>query len=384
MPKIALAGFGMEGKAAYEWLKGKAEMEIFDEQVIADAPVPAHVGLTIPGEFAVVYKTPGISDSKLKLESPATRVTTLMDDVVAKVGARAVGITGTKGKSTVASLVHHILQKSGKKSILFGNIGIADMELVRGATPDTIFVLELSSYQCEHLSHSPHVGVLTNLYPEHLSHHGSFEAYKAAKMNLFAHQALGDVFIDGRTIAAVEPFETKLLGAHNQTNCTIAVAAVAAFGVAEAEAREAVQSFEPLPYRNEKVGEYRGVTFYDDALATIPEATLASIAALPQVDTIILGGEDRGISFDGIANALPLTRINTFIVFPDTGPKMVAKVAVDKVVHASSMEEAVRAAYEHTPEGGAVLLSPASPSFNMFKDYKDRSAQYREWIKKLA
>lgn len=391
--KIALAGFGLEGRATYEYFKGKAEIHIFDEKDVDMAGVDAilHKGLVIPADFTLVYKTPGIPTHKLVLQSPDTRISTLMDIVLEKVGARTIGVTGTKGKSTTASLIQHILCGAGKDAELFGNIGIADMHLLETDAPERLYVIELSSYQCEHLSHSPHVAVLTNFYPEHLSHHGTLDAYREAKLNLFVHQTFEDFYINssdltinsaGQEIAlqTTKPFETKLLGEHNQKNCAIATAAVALFGVSEVEAREHIKTFEPLSYRIENIGVYKGVTFYDDSLATIPQATLATIAALPKVDTIILGGEDRGIPFADFAKGLAKTSIETFIIFPDTGTKMVTDVKDRTVREVSSMEEAVREAFAHTPQGGVVLLSTASPSYNLFTDYKDRSLQYRKWI----
>jgi len=396
-PVIGIAGFGLEGKAAYEYFRGTAELHIFDEHDIDMSGIDAtfHKGLTIPGFVSILYKSPGIPTSKVVLESPQTRLSTLMDIVLEKARPRSIGVTGTKGKSTVASLIFHILKSSGRDAVLFGNIGVADMRLFEADGPERIYVLELSSYQCEHITRSPHVAVLTNLYPEHLNHHGSFEAYREAKLNIARFQTPEDVFINGSDIKTsfsgkmIEPssgnlFKTKLLGEHNQRNCALAVAAVAEYDVTEEEAREHIATFEPLPYRLERVGEFKGITFYDDSLATVPEATLASIKALPHVDTIILGGEDRGISFTKFADELEKTSTATFIVFPDTGPIMVTNVQDRTVVPVSSMEEAVKVAFQNTPQGGTVLLSNASPSFNLFKDYKDKSAQYREWIQKLA
>jgi UDP-N-acetylmuramoylalanine--D-glutamate ligase len=275
--------------------------------------------------------------------------------------------------------------------VLFGNIGIADARTLREDTTHTRYIIELSSYQCEHLTHSPRVAVITNFYPEHLSHHGSLSLYRNAKLNIARFQTKEDIFINGSELETafagriVHPdfrahFETALLGEHNQRNCAMALSALSAVGVPEHISRQYIKTFKPLPYRLEEVGTYRGVTFYDDSLATIPEATLASIGALPRVDTIILGGEDRGISFEAFADALPATGITTFITFPETGEKMVTRVTPESVVHVSSMEEAVRVAYDRTPKGGTVLLSNASPSFNLFKDYKDKSAQFREAI----
>jgi UDP-N-acetylmuramoyl-L-alanine---L-glutamate ligase len=396
MPKIAIAGFGMEGRALYEYLKGEGAVSIFSEERPHDLPEGASFteGLVIPADIDIVYKSPGIPSGKLMLASSATKVSTLMDLVLEKVGSRTIGITGTKGKSTTASLIQHLLASAGKDAVLFGNIGIADMDILASDTPDRIYVIELSSYQCEHLSHSPHVAVMTNFFPEHLSHHGSLDRYREAKLNIARFQGTDDLYIDGSDlrvsfagqVAKPEPasYETKLPGAHNQRNIALAVRAVQEFGVGEEAARAAVRTFEPLPYRLEPVGTHRGVAFYDDSLATVPEATLASIAALPRVDTLILGGQDRGIDFAPFAHELKKSAITTFIVFPETGPRMVAEVGERTVIPVADMESAVRAAYLNTPKDGTVLLSNASPSFNIFRDYRDKSAQYRRWIEELG
>ena len=396
-PIIAIAGFGLEGRALYEHFKGKADIHIFDEAEIEHEGLDAtiHQSLTIPADIDLVYKTPGIPTRKLILNSSHTHVTTYMDLVLEKVRGRAIGVTGTKGKSTVSSLIYHILTHAGHDAVLFGNIGIADGNLLKSDTSNKFWVFELSSYQCEYLTHSPHIAVLTNLYQEHLSHHGSMEKYVEAKLNIARFQTTSDIFVNGsdREIKFAgqvvrphmhEPFETKLLGEHNQKDCALALAAVQALGVTKEEAREHIKTFIPLEYRLEKLGEYDGITFYDDSLATIPEASMASVHALSGVYTIILGGEDRGISFDAFAHELAKTDIRTFIIFPDTGTKMVTQVRDRTVIPVTTMEEAIRAAYAHTPKGGIVLLSNASPSFNLFKDYKDKSAQYRRWITELG
>lgn len=396
-PVIGIAGFGIEGRAIYEYFRGKAELHIFDDADIDSTGLQAqvHKGCTIPASVDVLYKSPGIPTSAVSCVSSDTVVSTFMNLVLEKVGKRSVGVTGTKGKSTVTALIHHVLRKFGADAVLFGNIGIADAKTLREDTNDKFYVLELSSYQCEHLSYSPHVAVLTNFFPEHLSHHGSLANYRRAKLNIARFQTMHDVFINGSELETafagkrVVPdfsriFETKLIGAHNQRNCALAFSALLALGIPEDFILMHMKTFEPLPYRLEKVGTYAGITFFDDSLATIPEATLASLQALQTVDTLILGGQDRGISFDAIAKALPKTGVQTFIAFPDTGSKMTAHIDEARVVHVASMDEAIEVAYARTKQGGTVLLSNASPSFNLFKDYKDKSAQYRDSIRRLA
>ncbi|HEY4506413.1 MAG TPA: Mur ligase family protein [Candidatus Paceibacterota bacterium] len=401
MKKIAIMGFGVEGRATFEFLKnsggfGDDEIYVFDDDPDIQVPEGAvfHFGHIIPGDFDVVYKTPGMHPAKMVLESPKTKVTSLTNLFMANVKGKVIGVTGSKGKSTTASLIHHILLGAGKKSVLVGNIGTAALLKLSDDSLDTWYVYEMSSYQCELLYKSPHISVITNLHQEHLDHHGTLENYWNAKKKITEFQSEDDFLITpdnldietkANKVKVQSPavkYETKLLGDHNQLNIAMAITAVKCVGVSEEEAKEAVKSFEPLEYRLEKVGEFKGITFYDDSLATIPEATLFALSALPDVDTLILGGQDRGISLTGFPEALSKSQVETFITLPENGPRMVEGITGKSIFHANSMEEAVGLAYANAKK--AVLLSNASPSYNMFKDYKDKSAQYRHWIKFLV
>ena len=405
MQKIAIMGFGVEGRATFEFLAASSvalakeegdEIHVFDDNPDTQVPEGAnfHHGHVIPADFDVVYKTPGMHPAKMVLESPNTKVTSLTNLFMANVKGKVIGVTGSKGKSTTASLIHHILLGAGKKSVLVGNIGTAALMKLSEDSPETWYVYEMSSYQCELLYKSPHIAVITNLHEEHLDHHGSFENYWNAKKRITQSQSPGDwvVIPEGLEIETqakkvvvqkpTQKFATKLLGEHNQMNIALAVEAVKCAGVSEEVARKAIETFEPLEYRLERVGEHKGIIFFDDSLATIPEATLFALSALPDVDTLILGGQDRGISLAGFSEALAKSQVQTFITLPENGPRMVVGIMGKKIFDVNSMEEAVKTAYEHATK--AVLLSNASPSYNMFKDYKDKSAQYRKWIKELS
>jgi UDP-N-acetylmuramoylalanine--D-glutamate ligase len=452
--KIAIAGFGMEGQALYRHFRNTHQVHIFDQSersglkcrpkqtpsrqgLLADKScwptglVKFHRTLTIPADFPIVYKSPGIPTRSLKLQNPKTQISSLTNLFFEKAKGTIIGVTGTKGKSTTSSLIYHILKTAGYPVELIGNIGETGLKSLHKNSPEKIYVYELSSYQCEHLTRSPHIAIVTNLYPEHLSNHGSFEAYKKAKAKICAYQKRADYLIINSEIAA--QFKTpahkinlkgwgqpqrfsQLAGAHNQFNIQLAATAARLLKVPEATITKAVATFKPLPGRLEKVATRRGITFYDDALATIPEATWHAIQTLKNVNTIILGGQDRGLNFDNFARQLTQTSIKNFIYFPDTGPKMVKYLkpkmtprphagspskmspnpnvappsninsmpaaAPHHVYPAKDMRQAVQLAYKHTK--GICLLSTASPSFNMFKNYKDRSEQYLKWIKKLA
>lgn len=399
MRKIAIAGFGIEGRATYRFLKTRereVEIHIFDENPKISVPEGAilHTSLRIPGDMEVVYKAPGIPNKKLVRDNPETKISSLTNLFLATIQGKVIGITGTKGKSTTSSLIHQILLGGGYKSVLVGNIGIAAITKLDDDSPDTWYVYEMSSFQCELLDRSPHIAVITNLFNEHFDHHGSKESYWAAKKKITQFQNPEDFLVvsegieletRAKKIVVQKPdrkFETKLSGEHNQLNIALARTVGQILNIPEEKMDAVVADFNPLPVRLEKVGEFRGIAFYDDSLATIPEATLASIHALEVVHTLILGGFDRGISYEEFAKELAKTPVKNFIVFPDTGEKMVTRVRERNIKRVKTMEEAVKAAYAFG--AGICLLSNASPSFNLFKDYKDKSAQYRSWIEKLA
>ncbi len=420
LPQIAIAGFGQAGKALCEYFKQTHEVHVFDEVAPQSTSsrqfsknLTFHQTLTIPGTFSIVYKSPGIPLSKVKLASSKTRITSLTNLFFEKAKGTIIGITGTKGKSTVSSLIYHILKNADKDAKLIGNIGETGLKLLKSDHPKRYYIYELSSYQCELLTASPHIAVITNLYQDHLLHHGSIKKYHQAKAKITTFQKTNDhlfmsaqaqkVFKNLQTKAhkiilsdaPSQIFKTKLLGEHNQLNIAIAYEVATLLKIPNKKILASIASYKPLPGRLEKIATIkmstttasfrakpRSITFYEDALATIPEATWSAIQALPQINTIILGGQDRGIDFEIFAKQLATTDIKNFIIFPDTGKKMVKHLKDRQIFKAKNMEQAIRLAYQYTQ--GICLLSTASPSFNMFKNYQDRSDQYRYWIKTLS
>lgn len=391
---IALLGFGYEHKELADFLHTEYQVtiDVYDEQ---NVETPNFIRgtfqtLVLEDEYDLVVKTPGIPLSKVH-DIPQEKLTNAVDIFLHLTQGTVVGVTGTKGKSTICSIVHHILSKSGKKSHLVGNIGNSPFAHL----PDSkehVYVYEMSSYQCEQLTVGPHIAVLSNLFHDHISHHGSFQKYKEAKLKITTQQTTDDYFVTSPEFSSVTtdahkiiiednftPYETKLLGQHNQYNCEIAKEVVGLLGVSETDARTHIGSVRALPGRLERVATRQGIDFYDDALATVPEATLASIEALGDISVLIVGGEDRGIDFSVLNQYLKTSDIPYIIVFPDSGPKIVEGVSEDKLFTANSMQEAIELVYSFNTTG-ICLLSTASPSFSLFKNYKDRSEQYLYWI----
>ena len=276
-----------------------------------------------------------------------------------------------------------------------------------GATKETIFIIELSSHQLEDARYSPHVAVLLAIVPEHLDYYPNFGTYGRAKANIVRFQSAKDAVVFNPThelvAKLVEQGRSKKLATTskfdisdiplkgNRQNILAAVAVARYMGVPEEKITGAVKTFAPLPHRLEFVGEYRGIRFYNDSLATIPEATIHALDALGgDVATLIVGGHERNLDYSKLGAYIIRHAVQTLILFPVTGQKILKAMKLvrgtkETRTHAAdSMEEAVRLAYTHTPKGKICLLSPASASFNLFKNYEDRGEQFKTWVKNLG
>ncbi len=413
------------------------------EAIHADAHVRLHLGsdyLASFGQYDVIIKSPGIPPTLPAIQQAvdAGRLITSQTAIFfANCPATIVGVTGTKGKSTTVSLIRDVLLAGGREVYLVGNIGQPSLALLPHARAETIFVCELSSYQLEGLRQSPHIAVLLNIVPEHLDYHGSFARYLEAKQTITRYQSARDYLVynaasafprriaaetlaqrlpfsleerlargcfiagsdivccssEGQHEVVVEVKDVPLLGAFNLQNVLAAVAVGKLLGVATEAIAEGIRHFQPLEHRLELVGTYRGVTFYNAALATVPQATMAHLDALgPDVQTILLGGYDRQLDFSELGSRLTDSRIKTLILFPTTGQRIWEAVcrhqgdvsALPQAFFVQDMAEAVRLAYRHTAAGKICLHSPASPSFGLFRDYQERGNLFKHYVQQLG
>ena len=380
MDSALIFGYGKEGKATEQYLqKYYADIKIGIAEIHDGKETFRVVPRKFPRKsaaFDIAVKTPGIKKELVKI--PYTTATNIF---FSKVKGRhsIIGVTGSKGKSTTASLIFHILKVAGKKVELLGNIGKPMLEyLLHPVQKDTIFVLELSSYQLDDIKYSPDIAVITNLFPEHMDYHGSLEKYYAAKENIFKFQRAGEHLICNQKLG--KKYQSSLLGTHNQQNITSAVAAVKLLGVKESTIKKAIKTFKPLPHRLEKVGEYRGIAFYDDAISTTPESTMMAIKAIPKISTIFLGGQDRGYDFIQLEKTLKKYNIKNIVLFPDSGSKMLKNAKGLNILATASMEEAVQFAYKNSPKGTVCLLSCASPSYSLWKNFEEKGREFKKAV----
>ncbi len=397
MNSVLILGYAREGKTTEAWLKAnmpELRIGIADQETDQDYLEKQH-------DYDLVIKTAGLP-GRLITRQYTTATNIFFSLVPTK---NIIGITGSKGKSTTATLVHEMLTAAGHKARLLGNIGKPMLESLLGAPVDyeELCVIELSSYQLEDLDVSPHIAVATSLFPEHLDYHGSLALYYDAKKNISRFQKAEDVFIYSPEFPelvgwAAENRGTKIIpedlsfkienkslrGEHMKANVELAYSVAEHFGVTSAQAEAVVKSFIGLPHRLMHVGTFSEIEFYDDSISTTPESAIAAIKALQNVDTIILGGVDRGYDFSRLEKILREKNVRNIVLFPESGEHMLSSEDGFNVLHTSSLDEAVAFAYAHTEKGKSCVLSPAAPSYNLFKNFEERGETFIQALNKYG
>jgi UDP-N-acetylmuramoylalanine--D-glutamate ligase len=306
-------------------------------------------------------------------------------------GARIVAVTGTNGKTTTSELLGAMLGAP-----VAGNVGRALTEL-DGAVDEGWVVCEVSSFQLEDVHEfRPRVGVLLNLEPDHLDRHGTFEAYRAAKLRLFERQREDDVAVVPRGFQQVPgdalriefagdeplPAEPLILGAHNRENAAAATAAARAAGVSDAEIAQALRTFRGVPHRLEPVAELGGVRWVNDSKATNVAAALRALAAYNAPILLIAGGRAKGESFAPLAQAAKGHVRRAYLV--GEAADQIA-FALGEIPHEVSgdLHTAVRDAARTAEPGDVVLLSPACASYDQYADFEDRGDEFRRLVGEL-
>ena len=416
---VLLVGFGREGQSSYRYIRRyfpEKPLTVADKNPVSlDDPfvtlIEGELYLDTVNAFDVVFKSPGISFKTVDID-PHTEVTCQTDLFLRFADCRKIGISGSKGKTTTSTLCYRFLKAAGKDCRLIGNVGVPVFEALDELRPDTVCVIEMSSHQLEFTRCSPEVAVLTNLYEEHLEHYrGGFAGYAAAKSHIALYQKPTDLLIYnadqglevfphlsdtpsqkcGVSADDALPFPVDnehLAGVHNRQDILFARAATRRFGVTDADCAQVVRSFAGIEHRMEKVGMYRGITFYNDCIATIPHAVMCAVDALKKVDTLIIGGMDRGLDYSGFVADLQKSTVRNIIGLPDTGHAIAAvlraKDSKKNTFAAADLAEAVRLAYAHTEAGKICLLSPAAPSYNVYKSFEEKGRHYKSLVRQYG
>ncbi len=423
--RILILGMGREGKAVFEFLRknfpkktlgiGDREKKI-KNQVSNIKNVKWHLGgnyLKAVEKYDFVIKSPGIPIHLPEIEKAFRmgKITSQTDIFLENYPGKVIGITGAKGKSTTAALIYRILKEAGLRVHLGGNIGKPAISFLKRGKKDDVFICELSCHQLYNLKKSPEIAILLNVYPEHLDYYRDFKEYVKAKSNITRWQGKSDILIYNPKDRIVEKIAKKSRAQKikiepekysdilknirikfvPEVNSTAAIETARLFGISREVVKKAVRKFKTLPHRLEFVGEFKGIKFYNDSLSTIPEATIFALNQLKdKVETLILGGQDRGVDFEKLAKRILKSEIKNLLLFPPSGERIWKEFFFSKKNNrfktflVQNMKDAVELGFQYTGKGKVCLLSPASPSFGIFKDYKERGNLFKKYIKGYA
>ena len=442
--KIGVLGLGEENVALVKYLvnqeakvtvcdrKEKGELVEYLSQ-IKDFPIEYRLGSTYLdnlNDFEIIFRTPGLPYLNKKIQQAklaGVEISSQIKLFFDRCPSPIVGVTGTKGKGTTASLIGEILKEDGKSYYLGGNIGTPPIEFLEKLTKKDIVVLELSSFQLQDLQKSPHIAVILDINIDHLDYHENEREYVQAKQNIVRHQTKNDFaiinadyltsfgfaaltdgevyyfsrrksidqgsFIAGKEIILRNNFgqddpiinldKIQLRGFHNLEN--IAAAAVSSYlcGVKIISISKAISEFKGLEHRLEFVKEINGVKYYNDSFSTTPETTMAAINSFDEPIILLLGGSEKNANYRKLGQTISNSSVKTIIAIGLTATRIIKetrKVKIDIIEEIKLMPEAIKIARELARPGDVVLLSPASASFDRYKNYKERGNIFKQIV----
>ncbi len=439
--RVLVVGLGRSGVASAFFLKSRgARVTVSDakseDQLRKEIPALLDHGIAVEtgghGERTfqnqdLIVVSPGVPIDA----EPINQARALGQDILGEIELAAeflqgkiVAITGSNGKTTTTTLTGEILSAGGLKTLVGGNIGTPAISLVPQATPETVAVLEISSFQLETIRHfRPKIAVVLNVTPDHLDRHRSFAAYVDAKARVFVNQQAEDfavlnaddatcVELAGRTRAQVFWFSRKreveqgafvrkgdvlfrgtggqrevmlaseipLKGSHNLENVLAAVCAGALMGCEAGKIGDAIRDFKAVEHRLEHVATLRGVEYYNDSKATNVDATIKALESFPANVHLILGGKDKGSDYT-VLNDLLRERVKCVYTIGAAAEKIQSQIkGPTAIVHTGTIESAVKQAAASASPGDIVLLAPACASFDQFQNYEHRGRVFKELV----
>ena len=415
--RILIAGFGREGKSTLRFLQqympeaivGIADKNESAFQDLDKERYSLYFGddyLKASSDYDVVIKTPGISVKDIDIDF--SKITSQTDLFLEAFHNQVIGITGTKGKSTTSTLIYHLIKESGNDAILAGNIGIPILDCVNDISERTIIVYELSAHQLQFINKSPRVGILLNVFEEHLDHFGTFEKYKDAKINVLRYMSEDDFAIVNQstlngqqsTVAHCIDFENAdfedyninwedipLPGEHNKKNIKAALCACKSYGLSLENIIPHLYTFKSLEHRQEYVGIFKGVKFYNDSISTIPQATIAALKTIKNVNFLLLGGFDRGIDYEPLVTYLKENTLPLILITGQAGQTIKNKLQdaeyKGNILEYTDMQSAFEIIRRLAKCGDVCLLSPAAASYDRYKNFEERGRVFKEFANKF-
>ncbi len=419
--KVLILGYGKEGRSTYCFLRryfpnlqlGIADINTelnIDTELLTDNKLEIITGsnyIDSLKNFDLIIKSPGVIIDNVS-SGLVNKITSQTDLFLQHYAKQVIGVTGTKGKSTTASLIKHMLDAGNKKALLLGNIGVPAFDMIDAIDSNTIIVYELSAHQLEYLRKSPHIALLLNIFPEHLDYFNSVSEYRDAKLNICKFQNSNDCLIiheslggelrvrssDNRmriievsdNLSNLKIVNPPLVGNHNLININAAIEAVKEAGLNTDVAVNSLSTFRSLPHRLEYVGEFEGIRFVNDSISTVPESTIAAVKALETVDTIILGGYDRDLDYTEMIDFLATSNTANFIFLGEAGNRMYdifKSYEGNNLFRTDSIEGAFEIILNTTTKGMICLLSPAAASYDQFHNFEHRGDTFKSLAKKL-
>ncbi len=430
--KIAILGFGMEGKSTYKFIRKylpNQELTIIDNKdkskEITDNNTKFVYGdnyLNNLNQYDIIMKTPGITFKDIDITDIKDKIYSELELLLEYNSDNVIGITGTKGKSTTSTLIYNVLKEQYENTYLAGNIGTPIFDELDNYDENTKIVVEMSSHQLEFIKKSPHIGIILNLYQDHLDHAGSVKHYHECKMHMFDNQTENDIAIycsdnenlnnimktknykqhiyqiqkeydenkislkDNKVvynneILYIDDNKRHLIGEHNLENIMVVCLVAKLLNLDMKKVKDTIDKFNGLEHRLELVGTYNDIIFYNDTIATIPEATISGVNALKNVNTLIFGGMDRGIDYKPLIDFLNNSNIENLICMPSTGHKIANSIHNKNIIKVQTLEEAVDIAKKVTKKSTICLLSPAAPSYEYFKNFVEKGNKYKELVR---
>lgn len=438
--RILILGFGREGESTYKLLRkyfpeknlfiADKKMNLLDEKIelMEDPFLEVSLGenyLNGIEEYDLIIKAPGISLKDVDLSNIENKITSQLELFFEFINVYTIGITGTKGKSTTSSLMYKVLIDQGKDAFLLGNIGEPIFDYIEVIKEESIVVLELSSHALEFVKKSPNIAILLDIYEEHLDHYKSFERYIEAKFNVAKFQSENDfliynydnenmrnygfnykkndyavsletkpslknnVYIENDFICINDQKQMNinenmnLKGIHNINNIMFILSVCKILNLDISAAIKSIKEFKPLEHRMEFVATINEVSYYNDSIATIPESTMNAVNALKNVNTILVGGNDRGVDLSELIKFLRNNEtIENIICLPKTGEYIKEGLnGVNKnIIFFENLEDAVKYAKKVAKPNTICLLSPAASSYGYFKNFEERGKLFKQYV----
>lgn len=421
--KIAIIGFGREGQSAYQWLKKRpeyagAELWVLDKNSAITIPSDVHKqtgqsyldGLS---RFDLIVRSPGVPYTLVQsqIKGEAAKITSATKLFFEHCPCLIIGITGTKGKGTTATIIYNILKMCGHDAYLVGNIGKSPLTILPRLTIQSCAVLELSSFQLQDLDRSPRHAVVLDIFPDHLDSHANFKEYLVSKAHIAWNQKPGDAVFyfadnehsswiahrsEGKRISIYHAINyddreklrahVRIPGRHNWRNIQAAFAAARSLGCPKNKILKAIAAFRGNEHRLELARTLRGIAIYNDSASTNPETTAAAVRAFPNPKILIAGGKDKNLDYTIWNREFAGQKIKQIVLYGADREKMknaLRGTLLKKTIMADTLNNALRAAYAAAKRGYAIIFSPGAASFDMFKNYAHRGATFKRLVKKL-